>query len=621
MSISSNSDCQKSPSSPLRFSRRRVLTMIAGSCGILAVGCGGDHEEGRIGEEEGSDDKVLPALLGLTQGIHCPLDIELQPYEGQLPTALGYAFVMGPIPWADGSPIFNGDGALLRIGINEGQVELKARRVLTPCALLDEASQNTKYAYQNRAFMRESSAFGARNFLNTSPVPTFDGRLMATYDAGRPWEISPETLELTTPIGALDEWRPMLPPLTDAQRFHTQSMSTAHPAYDERTREVFSVNYAPEVEGVNIEPFFDLLWWGDDGQVKRSALVHEDGSHCILKMSCHQLQITERYIILIDSAVLVEPEQLFGLDVTRPQLPTTAIWVVPRDQLSDGESTVAQRYEVASEAAHFLAAYDDQEGIELLLVHQCSSDPSEWVRAEDTLAHNGAPVHSGYVGLPVAGADRLWLGKYKINEEAQEITLERSLHGDEMWGLTLWTQDPTQSKAQLGQGWWITQGWHPDLYTARIAEVYRDQEHRTIEIDELPQSAQPCRLMEIDHETLSITDQYLFEEGYIPLSPTFLPLAEDHNLGSSSGVILTFMQGPEGSELWVFNADKISEGPIAKCRHEELWFGHTLHSAWLPAIDPPSALYSISAVDELVERFHYLPPEARELASSLFIKP
>jgi all-trans-8'-apo-beta-carotenal 15,15'-oxygenase len=620
----SNSDCQDSDVDTLQFSRRKVLSMFVGTCSLMAFGCDQAGQEDQVGRVEDDQsimpdyDVVSPSLLGLTKGVSCPLDLGFSPYEGRLPAALGYAFVMGPIPWGDGSPIFNGDGAILRLNLEEGQLKVKTRRLITPCALLDQASQGTEFAYQNRAFMRESSAFGVRNFLNTSPVPTFDGRLIATYDAGRPWEISPNTLELTTPIGGLDQWKPMLPPLTDAQRFHTQSMSTAHPAYDEHTREMYSVNYAPTVEGVNIEPFFDLLWWGDDGLIKKSPLINEDGSGCVLNMSCHQLQVTERFVILIDSALLIEPEQLFGLDVTRPQLPVTPIWVVVRDELEDGQPTTAHQYIVDSESAHFLAAYDDRDGIELLLVHQCSSDPSEWVRSDDQLAHGGGPVNAKYAGLPVAGADRLWLGKYLIDTERQEVSLEGSLHGEEMWGLTLWTQDPTQSKATLGEGWWITQGWHPELYTARIAETYRVQDHRTLDIGEMPERTQPCRLMKLDHESLTIVDQYQFDEGYIPLSPTFLPVENDEALSDSSGVILTFIQGVNGCEIWVFNADKVSLGPIAKCKHDSLSFGHTLHSTWLPSVDPPVAPYLISAIDELIERFDYLTPEAQSFAAFIF---
>lgn len=601
----------------LACSRRGVLKLVAGTCASILIGCETDHGSGLVEIEEQNDlpdTAASPSLLGLSKGMSSPLDLEFTPYEGTLPDSLGYAFIMGPNPWGDGTPIFNGDGTILRIHTEGGALRLKSRRIITPCARLDEAARETPFAYKNRAFIRESNAFGTRNFLNTSPVPTFDGRLMVTYDAGRPWEISPDELKLTTPIGTLDQWRPMLPPLTHAQRFNTQSMSTAHPAYDEFTREVYSVNFAPAVEGVNIEPFFDLLWWGDDGKIKRAPLVNEEGSPCVLQMSCHQIQLTERYVILIDSAVLVEPEQLFGIDVTRPQLPVTPLWVVSREQLADGVPAVAQHFVVDSEAAHFLAAYNDHQGIDLILVHQCSSDPSEWIRADDTLAHNGERVNPSYVGLPVAGADRLWLGRYSIDLDAKEMRLKSSIHGDEMWGLTLWTQDPRRDTDHLGCGWWISQGWHPDLFTTRIAETYKDQAHRTIDFSEMPDHAQACRLLKIDHESMEITHKYQFDEGYIPLSPTYLPVAEE--AGSMNGVILTLIQGPDGCELWFFDADQVEDGPIAKCAHSELCFGHTLHSAWLSAITPPPSSYMISAVDELRARFEFLSPDAQIIAET-----
>ena len=605
----------------LTLSRRNVLKSITGTCVALAFGCDTQSGSGMVdtGDDPNHPDTpAAPALLALGQGISRSKDLEFAPYEGELPPVQGYTFVSGPNPWGDGTPIFNGDGAMLRVDVDGNLLRVKTRPMLTPCARLDKASSDTEFAYKNRAFVRESSAFGMRNFLNTSPVPTFDGRLMVTYDAGRPWEISPDDLSLTTPIGSLDEWRPMLPPVSDSQRFMNQSMSTAHPAYDEASRQVFSVNFAPFVEGVNIDPFFDLVWWSDDGVVKRAPLVNEDGSPCIIQMSCHQLHVTERFIVLIDSAVLVEPEQLFGLDVTRPQLSVTPIWVVQRDELVDGEAITAKSFVVESEAAHFLAAYDDQNGLDLLLVHQCSSDPSEWVREDDLLAHTGKPVHPSYVGLPVAGADRLWLGRYTIDYDQSQISLSKSLHGEEMWGLTLWTQQPDRDHRRLGEGWWITQGWHPDLYTQRIADTYKNQDHRTISISDMPDSVKPCRLMKIDHEALAIVDQYIFEDGYLPLSPTYMPIEADSQ-EETRGMILTLVQSPRGSELWFFDADRLDQGPLCKCQHDDLHFGHTLHSTWLSSINPPAASYSFSGDQELIDRFEYLSPEARSIAEMILI--
>ena len=589
------------------------ITLALGQS-VMTTGCG----EGDI-ESDSESSPPLASLSGLSRGVTCPLDLTFNAFEGTLPELDGYAFVMGPIPWGDGTPIFNGDGALMRFGIQSGELSVKTRRVLTPCALLDDASQGTPYAYQNRALIRESSAFGARNFLNTAPIPTFDGRLMATYDAGRPWEISPDLLELTVPLGTHDQWRPMIPPLTNAQRFQSQSMSTAHPTYDPHTREMFSVNFAPLVPGLSAEPFFDVMWWGDDGVVNCAPIVDEQGAPCIITMSCHQMHVTERYVVLIDSAVLVEPEQLFGQDVTRPQSAVTPIWVVPRADLQNGQPVTAQLYTVPCESAHFLAAYDDSEGLELLLVHQCSSDPSEWVRPDDRQAHNGQTVHSDYVGLPVSGADRLWLGKYRIDTERKEVELENALHGDKLWGITLWTQDPRAGQHQLGEGWWVCQGWRPELYTERIMDVYQQQEHRTLKIDEMPSEAQPTRLLRIDHQSLEIIDEYMLDDGYVPLPPTFLPASDNDRIlttGEGSGSVLTLVQGPEGSELWFFDALDLAKGPIAKARHDDLAFGFTLHSAWLPSLAPPSASYMRSVIDELSERFSFLDQDARNLAEN-----
>jgi len=64
---------------------------------------------------------------------------------------------------------------------------------------------------------------------------------------GRPYEIDRSTLEVSTPVGANIEWR-----LRCAHATRTETslklpfqpvLSTAHPAFDAHTNEMFTVNY------------------------------------------------------------------------------------------------------------------------------------------------------------------------------------------------------------------------------------------------------------------------------------------------------------------------------------------------------------------------------------------
>lgn len=100
------------------------------------------------------------------------------------------------------------------------QVWLSCNLVKTPDYKLDEAlytdSQGKCKRYSSVlkffdiGLARMSPLLGSRNSLNTAflPLPCADGttRLAATWDAGRPYEINPFTLELVGPIGWYKNW-------------------------------------------------------------------------------------------------------------------------------------------------------------------------------------------------------------------------------------------------------------------------------------------------------------------------------------------------------------------------------------------------------------------------------
>ena len=56
----------------------------------------------------------------------------------------------------------------------------------------------------------ETSPLGFSNFANTN-VQFMGERLFVGYDAGRPVEVDPETLQFLTPVGSNDEWLQSMP--------------------------------------------------------------------------------------------------------------------------------------------------------------------------------------------------------------------------------------------------------------------------------------------------------------------------------------------------------------------------------------------------------------------------
>ena len=218
--------------------------------------------------------------------------------------------------------------------------------------------------------MRFSLLLGSRNLLNTAFLPVkfagdSDERLLVTYDAGRPYEINTQTLSLLNPVGTRREWQKAIPlPFP-----FSPILSTAHPAFDTYTQQMFTVNYGRSLSnflgkdegkkyreflnnifnsvkqelanesqklqlsasqkqqlielGLSIEillklidsvvdDFVNLICWDDRGSIKKWQLVNPDGSPIEIRQSIHQIGVSEDYVILLDTSFTIGIEHIIG---------------------------------------------------------------------------------------------------------------------------------------------------------------------------------------------------------------------------------------------------------------------------------------------------------------------
>ncbi|GET40895.1 carotenoid oxygenase family protein [Microseira wollei] len=154
-------------------------------------------------------------------------DVQLDCIWGEVPQDLhGHIFIATPvgsiesggIPYADGTPTLNGDGAVYRLDFDQpGRVRVTSSILKPPCYWADFATQTEpayrKYRFGNHGLGRSSMYLGLRNELNTAVLPIrFTGdtldRLLVCWDGGRPYEIDLETLEVATAVGWNAEWEP-----------------------------------------------------------------------------------------------------------------------------------------------------------------------------------------------------------------------------------------------------------------------------------------------------------------------------------------------------------------------------------------------------------------------------
>jgi carotenoid cleavage dioxygenase-like enzyme len=163
----------------------------------------------------------------------------------------------------------NGDGYVFRIDLSPGQANLQTELVKPACYYADVATTEGNankfgklFGFQNWGMTRMSLELGSRNELNTAITPfQFQAdsapRLLACYDAGRPWEIDPVNLETITPIGANSEWVASTP----AKAFPFGIVqSSAHPSFDPVTKEMFFVNFTKSIHTIiNNDEVMELI--------------------------------------------------------------------------------------------------------------------------------------------------------------------------------------------------------------------------------------------------------------------------------------------------------------------------------------------------------------------------
>lgn len=321
-------------------------------------------------------------------GSRCELNELPLNIDGKLPADLqGYLFIVGPagsvdsggLPYPDGTPIFNGDGMIYRINFKNQQAKITTKIAKPPCFYADEAtkpgSKYEKYGFQNHGLTRLSMALGVRNQLNTAFLKfktseDANDRLLVTFDAGRPYEIDTESLAVVTPMGANAEWRPEV----SLSMPFGPVLTTAHPFFDEETKDVFTVNYgrsignfmqtipfiyeAEKLPGfikkiieaiagflnilkvvkfllnwvtkiiwevfkgivrafeklfkIKMQNFVYLMRWNGSGKIERWKLILPDGSPVVIHQSLHQIAVTRNYVILMDTAFGVGLAQTFN---------------------------------------------------------------------------------------------------------------------------------------------------------------------------------------------------------------------------------------------------------------------------------------------------------------------
>jgi hypothetical protein len=156
------------------------------------------------------------------------------------------------------------------------------------------------------------------------------------------------------------------------------------------------------------------------------------------------------------------------------------------------------------------------------------------------------------------------------------------------------------------------------LFSSHIRELYKNYKYREIGIEVMEQIIKQGRKNNLLHlkitykdnegktdnqpDELSIVDSYQFPEGHIALSPQFIPSksssdqSAQNSFDQTDGYLVCLVQYGEitqPTEVWIFDATNLKDGPLCKLSHPELNIGFTVHSTWLEEAKERTADYNI----------------------------
>lgn len=522
-------------------------------------------------------------------------DLALTVLEGELPRDLAGHVFFQSLALGPSDAGLSGDPLIWRVDLDGESPRITSRLLRSTDYLLAQAFADTAYRFESRGMLR-MGPLGLQDQPNTAFVRMDGNRLFATVDGGRPWELDPATLAPVSPLGPLDDYRPVTTPPAVNTPLCPMTITSAHPPYDPETGEYYGVSLSI-IPGPSA--FFEVLCWSGDGTIKRVPLLTPDGQPLSISQNAHQLCVTRHHLVILDAAGTIElaklnsPPNSVEAGVAVAPRPDSSLFIVDRNELRTTTGTaIARRAVVPHEAGHFMVDYDSTPSrLVVHIPHTSASDFAEWIQPYDTHPRTGEDVRRDLVNAitPVC-YDAGVVGRYEIDATTGDVLDQSTFHDDWTWGSGgLTARNPNTPNGTLGDLFHANSGFPTDLAVERVYAGFVDHPHRLVGTDELPWDGIPSNVVRIDHDAGRVVDGYWFPGDRFAWTPTFVPRNGTAS-GSADGYLVVVVFSDEvtdesaGTELWVFDAARLAAGPIAKLGRPDLQVPMTLHSVWLDSL-------------------------------------
>ncbi|MCX4028935.1 carotenoid oxygenase family protein [Endozoicomonas sp. SM1973] len=599
---------------------------------IKAAGVAGLMPSIALSENTAIDNSFFPNSI--MDGSLQPSSGSLDVIAGTLPYDIyGHIFIAEGIPLEKNHFTPNSKGALTRVDFTNSGASFARNMINTPSAIM----QNHVDSFLDKFYLLGGTIYfspnlGFMNYCNTAPIYMGDNRFALNYEGGIPYEFDGSTLDLITPIGEVSDWKSSLPPIAEAfapdKWLFPQIRTTAHPYFDFKTGECYTMNYGGNMGTTGTRHgFVRLIKWDRESRFNSWTIVNREGNNIYISTTSHSLGVTRNHIIIFETASRVENTRVLGTKIITPQEHKTPIWVIRKSDLYESNSkVVADTIILDFDTSDIMCNYDDYDDELTFYGHYLGAmDKSEPQFYYEKLFFGGR-VLEDISGYPVAPVDvgGLVRARVKVNYDSiKEITSGYKVIRDEK---LLWDMNVPAYKGQyqfpdeFKHIYWVAIGYRPEHVVTRVAKAYQNYPNRLYTNETLPTEMNPSALVHMDCQQMSITDEFSFPNDCVMQTAQFLP--RRGSFDQDDGYIITpvVRKYPtngltNGKEYWLFDGKNLAQGPICILASQQLNFATTNHALWVDSIGPrPANAYKADIAGYFKEK---LPSHSRQVQQAI----
>ena len=550
-------------------------------------------------------------------------DFDLKVTQGTWPTDIGGEVlfsspqISGRVPYG----IFD-FGAMCRLSLDAGthgapadRFAWRPRSIQSPAKRLFDAAPDLFVG----SGLGYNSPFGAPNCANTAPLPWGD-RLFATWDAGRPVELDPHTLEFVAEVGHIDSWGG---PSMGGEAVLPMLFSTAHPVIDPERDCLWTAKLEPVFEPTfGMRP--SIVRWDPSG----TTVQHWPLAGISFSGSVHTVSQTRDWVIFSDSGNFrADVDEMFGGVRTVTIDDTAPVWLVRKDVLEStpsGTPVEPVTLMMAPPSGHYYARYDDTDGISVVWEGMDLMDLAMYMQPGD-LDVNGDPIDPAVAGLYNAAMAPETIVEVLFDPESGQVKDLGRFKEDWAFNLQLsgmdWTleglSDPTLHHVSY-------QGCRPGRISDRAARLYEGRIDRNAVREDTPGALASFR-----RGSMELAARWEYPDlGDLITSPTYVPRPDPSpgasryaagEPGGHDGWVVQPVFNDDGFRVELFDAAHVGAGPIATLRGDGgRCVPLLLHSAWMPTVDKLADADRLAFADELTGvRMETVPEEHRHLVDDV----